>query len=90
MTDFFKYDFGYTWPWAYGHVIAALVFLLIGVLAWRLGWGRWTVILSGVATIWAMAAYVTFDVNLVNRPVALPTRRFLESGVGRVLDGGAR
>ena len=24
MMDFFKYDFDYSWPWTYGHLIAAV------------------------------------------------------------------
>ena len=34
MMDFFRYDFDYSWPWTYGHLIAAIVFAyapLIGV-----------------------------------------------------------
>jgi SAM-dependent methyltransferase len=38
--------------------------------------------------MWALAAFVTFDTGL-SRPAPLPTPRFLESGSGRVLDGGA-
>jgi SAM-dependent methyltransferase len=41
VTDFFKYDFGYTWPSSYGHLVAALVFLLVAALAWRLAWPAW-------------------------------------------------
>jgi SAM-dependent methyltransferase len=88
VTDFFKYDFGYTWPWLYGHLIAAIVFLLIATLAWRLAWSRWTVVLAGVAAVWALAGFAVFGAPL-NRPATLPTARFLESGSGRVLDGGA-
>ena len=88
MADFFKYDFGYSWPWSYGHLVAAALFAAIGVLALLSGWRKWTVAASGIATLWALAAFVTFDSGL-NRPAALPTPRFLESGRGRVLDGGA-
>jgi SAM-dependent methyltransferase len=88
VSDFFKYDFGYTWPWSYGHLIAAIVFLLVALLAWRLAWPGWTRIVSAVAAMWALAAFVTFDTGL-SRPAPLPTPRFLESGSGRVLDGGA-
>jgi SAM-dependent methyltransferase len=88
VADFFKYDFGYSWPWAYGHLAAAGVFVGIGVLALLLGWRKWTVAVSAVATLWALAAFVTFD-SVLHRPAQLPTPRFLESGRGRVLDGGA-
>jgi len=88
VIDFFKYDFGYTWQWSYGHLLAAVVFLLVAVLSSRLAWPAWTRIVSTVAVIWAVAAFVTFDAGL-SRPAALPTPHFLESGSGRVLDGGA-
>jgi len=64
VTDFFKYDFGYTWPWSYEHLIAAVVFLLVALLAWRLAWPGWTRIVSAVAAMWALAAFVTFDTGL--------------------------
>ncbi len=88
MADFSKYDFGYSWPWAYGHLVAAGILVGIGVLALLLDWRKWTVAASGVATLWAFAAFVTFD-SVLHRPAELPTPRFLESGRGRVLDGGA-
>jgi SAM-dependent methyltransferase len=88
VADFFKYDFGYSWPWSYGHLAAAGVFVGMGVLALLLGWKKWTVVASGIATLWALAAFVTFDSGL-HRPAELPTPRFLDSGRGRVLDGGA-
>ncbi len=87
--DVFRYQFGYT-PWTLGHVVVAAVALPLAVLAWRLGWRRWTVILSSLVAAWAIvgAAIVNGPLRF-NRPVALPTPHFLESGVGRVLDGGA-
>ena len=88
MADFFTYDFGYSWPWSYGHLAAAGVFVGFGILALLLGWRKWVVALSAAAALWALAAFVTFDA-LTHRPAELPTRRFLESGRGRVLDGGA-
>jgi SAM-dependent methyltransferase len=88
VADFFKYDFGYSWPWSYGHLVAAGVFVGVGVLALLRGWRKWTIAVSAVATLWALAAFVTFDCGL-HRPAELPTPHFLESGRGRVLDGGA-
>lgn len=35
MRDFFRYDFGYEWPWTLGHLIAAAVFALATYAAWR-------------------------------------------------------
>src|SRR5262245_52674695 len=57
-------------------------------MALLVGWRKWTVALAGIATLWAIAAFVTFDSGL-QRPADLPTPRFLTTGTGRVLDGGA-
>ena len=43
---------------------------------------------DGLVSLWAAAAVVILNVML-NRPMALPTERFLTSGSGRVLDVGA-
>jgi len=88
VADFFRYDFGYSWPWSYGHLVAAGVFVAFGALAMLRGWSKWTLVLSALATLWALAAFVAFDAVL-HRPAELPTPRFLESGRGRVLDGGS-
>ncbi len=88
MTDFFKYDFGYAWPWSYGHLVAAIVFVLVAALARKLAWPRWIAVVSMIGAAWAAVAFVTFDAAL-SRPAVLPTPRFLQSGAGRVLDGGA-
>lgn len=88
MTDFFKYDFGYAWPFSYGHLVAALVFFTAALAAWQLGWRKWIPIVAAVATAWAIVAFVAFD-SILSRPATLPTARFLPAGSGRVLDGGA-
>jgi SAM-dependent methyltransferase len=88
VADFFRYDFGYSWPWSYGHLAAAAVFAGIGALGVLLGWRKWTLIAAGLATAWAVAAFVAFDA-LLHRPAPLPTPRFLASGSGLVLDGGS-
>lgn len=88
MADFFRYNFGYSWPWSYGHLVASAAFLMIAVLARLLGWRKWIIVASGVAALWAITAFVTFDSGL-SRPATLPTERFLRAGPGLVLDGGA-
>ena len=50
MMDFFRYDFDYSWPWTYGHLIAAIVFGGFAVVAYWLNWTRLT-ILAGVLAI---------------------------------------
>ena len=89
MMDFFKYDFDYSWPWTYGHLIAALVFGGVAASAYWLHWTRLTII-AGVLALWGLCgAYIIHGQLRFSRPVALPTERFLPSGSGRVLDAGA-
>lgn len=82
-----NYDFGYTWPWTHGHLVAAVGF---AVLAWLCG--RWRVacaVMSALA-VWALAGFLI--VQLVfgfNSPMAMPTENFLQAGTGQVLDIGA-
>jgi SAM-dependent methyltransferase len=84
------YQFGYSWSIAYGLAVPlALAAALGGFAVWR-AWPRWVWLLAGVVMVWALVGL--FLVNVVfgiNRPMTLPTERFLTSGSGRVLDVGA-
>ncbi|MGB2713888.1 MAG: class I SAM-dependent methyltransferase [Vicinamibacterales bacterium] len=84
------YQFGYSWFIAYGLVVPlALAGTLAAIAVWR-GWPRWISVLAAAVMVWAMVGL--FLVNAVfgiNRPMQLPTERFLASGRGRVLDVGA-
>jgi arsenite methyltransferase len=84
------YEFGYSWFIAYGLAIhLALAGALAAVAVWR-GWPRWLSILAAAVMVWAIVGL--FLVNVVfgiNKPMQLPTERFLTSGRGRVLDVGA-
>ena len=85
----FEYDFGYAWPWTLGHLLAAVVFGVLAAATWRLAWRRIGLVFL-VLTVWAIAgASIVHFVMRFNLPLELPTERFLPSGVGRVLDGGA-
>ena len=89
MMDFFRYDFDYSWPWTYGHLIAAVLFAGLASIAY---WMHWTklAITGGLLAIWGISgAYIVNEQLRFSRPVALPTERFLPSGSGRVLDAGA-
>lgn len=89
MMDFLRYDFGYQWPWVWGHAIAAIVLALLSVALWFLARRRLGVV-AGALAVWAVAGAVIVNVVLAfSRPIPLPTERFLESGRGRVLDAGA-
>jgi arsenite methyltransferase len=87
--DFFRYDFGYEWPWTLGHVIAAACFAIGGATAWRLGWtrARWALV---ALTVWALAGAAIVNLALrFSLPLTLPTEAFLTSGSGKVVDLGA-
>ena len=90
MMDLFRYDFDYTWPWTLGHVIATGVFGVLTVLIWRAGWSRLAAVATGTLAAWALVgAFIVHGPMRFNRPLDLPTERFLSSGSGRVLDAGA-
>ena len=89
MIDFFRYDFGYTWPWTYGHLIAALVCTGLAGAAWWLRW-RITGAVFGLVALWGFVGFFIVNGPMgFTRPIPLPTERFLPQGAGRVLDGGA-
>ena len=84
------YEFGYSWSVTYGLAIPlALAGALAALATWR-GWPRWLSILAGVVMVWALVGIFLINVVFgINRPMQLPTERFLASGRGRVLDVGA-
>jgi SAM-dependent methyltransferase len=88
MFNFLTYDFGYSWSVRYAMIVPLI--LAGGVTAfaaWR-SWSRWVLIPAALVAVWAAAAVVILNAML-NRPMPLPTERFLTSGAGRVLDVGA-
>ncbi len=88
MFNFLSYDFGYTWSLRYAMLVPLLIGGgLAGVAAWR-SWPRWVYIPTVLMAVWAAASVVILNAML-NRPMTLPTERFLTSGSGRVLDVGA-
>jgi SAM-dependent methyltransferase len=84
------YEFGYSWFISYGLAIPlALAGALAAVAVWR-GWRRWVSLFAGGVMVWAGIGLVLVNVVFgINRPMDLPTERFLASGQGRVLDVGA-
>ncbi|HET9194440.1 MAG TPA: class I SAM-dependent methyltransferase [Vicinamibacterales bacterium] len=90
MFNIFEYEFGYSWPIAYGFAIPlAIGIALAAVATWR-RWRAWVTVVSAVVIVWSAAAlYVTNVVWGINKPMTLPTERFLQAGSGRVLDAGA-
>ena len=57
MMNPFEYDFGYGWPWNYGHLIAVFAFGALAVLAWRLSWPRWVGALSAALAVWGSRVF---------------------------------
>lgn len=90
MFNVTTYEFGYSWYVAYGLVVPlAFAAGLAAVALWR-GWSRWILVLAGLVVVWAVTGLVLINAVFgLNRPMALPTERFLTSGQGRVLDAGA-
>ena len=83
----FTYDFGYSWWLVYGHLVPLALFgVLAAVSVWR-RWRWWITAASGLVALWALIAFVIMQ--SLNRPVPLPSERFLAGGTGRVLDVGA-
>jgi SAM-dependent methyltransferase len=88
--NIFEYDFGYSWPISFGFVIPlAIGIALAAVATWR-RWRPWVTVVSGAIIVWSAAAlFVTNVVWGLNKPMTIPTERFLQSGSGHVLDAGA-
>ena len=88
MLNFLTYDFGYSWSVRYAMLVPLIVAGAIAAFAvWR-SWPRWVTLPMAVVVLWAAVAIVILNAML-NRPMPLPTERFLASGSGRVLDVGA-
>src|SRR4030095_1777891 len=88
MPNFLNYDFGYSWSVRYAMLVPLILAGgLAGFAVWR-SWSRWVIIPTAVVAVWAAAAVVILNAML-NRPMPLPSERFLTSGSGHVLDVGA-
>jgi SAM-dependent methyltransferase len=86
----FSLNFGYPWWLSYGHLIVLAGAALLLLLGWSRGWSRWLMALVGAVALWSVAAFVVgrFVIDINGRG-SLPTKSFLRSGAGRVLDMGA-
>jgi SAM-dependent methyltransferase len=88
MLNFMTYDFGYSWPVRYAMMVPLIVAGCLAAFAFWRSWSRLIFIPLALIVLWAAGAVVVLNMML-NRPMALPTERFLTSGSGRVLDVGA-
>jgi SAM-dependent methyltransferase len=88
MLDLLTYDFGYSWSLRYAMIGPLILAGMLAALAvWR-SWPRWVFIPLVLVALWAATAVLLLNAML-NRPMPLPSDRFLASGSGRVLDVGA-
>ena len=90
MFNIFEYDFNYSWFVSYGFAVPLAVGIVLAAAAtWR-RWRPWVTILAGGIIVWSAAALLVANVVWgLNKPMTMPTERFLQSGTGRVLDAGA-
>lgn len=83
------YDFGYTWPWNYGHLVLASITCLAAIVARRRRWPAWIFYALAGVTTWGVIGFLTVQFAFrMNQPLELPTSAFLTSGKGKVLDMG--
>ena len=88
MLNFLTYDFGYSWSVRYAMLVPLILAGGIAAFAaWR-SWSRWVTLPMAIVALWAAVAIVILNAML-NRPMPLPTERFIASGSGRILDVGA-
>lgn len=84
-----RFDFGYSWVWSYGHLVAATLFAISTAIASVAGASPWLYAPSAAIALWAFAGFLIARLLLrVNDPLRLPTSQFLPRGAGRVLDLG--
>jgi SAM-dependent methyltransferase len=83
-------DYGYDWPWTHGHLLVGIAALAGLGLALARRAPRWLLTLLGVVGLWGVTSFWIIQQRfLFNKPVPVPTARFLPGGGGRVLDLGA-
>jgi SAM-dependent methyltransferase len=89
MSTTVKPDFGWSWLWLYGHVLAAAFFLAIGVTLLVLGAPLGWAVAAGVGVLWGVVGFGLMRFSF--RPaeeMTLGQEAFLPGGEGRVLDLG--
>ncbi len=90
MTSWFRYDFGYSWPFTLGHLLVFVAALALVAVGARRGWRTWLVGAFVLVAIWSVAGWTAMHHAIqINEPVRIPTSSFLASGAGRVLELGA-
>lgn len=86
----FTYDFDYSWPLAWGHLLVALVGAVLALLAWRLRWPRGLLAGAGLLAVWGVAGAVAMHYAVqIASPQRLATASFVPGNRGTVLELGA-
>jgi SAM-dependent methyltransferase len=86
----FTYDFGYSWPLSWGHLLVGALGAALCFLAWRRRWPRALLVAGGAVALWGVAgaAAMHYAVQIAS-PHRLATPTFLAGGQGEVLELGA-
>lgn len=88
--NIFAFEFGYDWPWTYGHLAIAAVCIVITFLAWLRDWSGWIRAVSIPIAVWGIVGFAIVQwAWRINLPAELPTENFFVDGAGLVLDAGA-
>jgi SAM-dependent methyltransferase len=86
----FTYDFDYSWPLTWGHLLVAVTCAAFALVAWRLEWRRWISIAFGVIALWGGAGVIAMHHAVqIASPQRLATESFVPAGHGEVLELGA-
>jgi len=81
-------DFGYSWAWTHGHAVLAGALALIAIVLLACNCALWAAV-PAVLSVWALTAYAV--VRLIfraDKPMTMPTQRFMPGGEGYVIDLG--
>lgn len=84
------YDFDYSWPFAWGHLLVAIAAASVSWVAWRRRWPRGAIALSATVCLWGIAGAVAMHLAVqIAAPHRLVTASFLPGNAGTVLELGA-
>lgn len=89
MSSWLRYDFGYSWPFTFGHLLVGLVALAMASWGVWSGWRAWVTATLGAIAAWGgVGAFVMHSAIQISAPSDVAAAAFVPSG-GRVLDLGA-
>lgn len=90
MPDWFRFDFGYSWPYTLGHLSVFVIASAVAAVAFWRGARTWVTAVAVLLAVWGLAGTATMHYAIqINAPTRVPTATFLPAGAGHVLDLGA-